>query len=915
MKRFYWLLFTSLFVINGVFGQAPANNQLVLKVKDQYRSYCDVYKINIPGFQLFETNFQLQQLHKIFPNIAKPKMVVNKFGDTLIDLSLIYEVNFQNANLNKQQVCNQLNNSGWFEYVEPKNTHLPLFVPNDANILNQYYLSKIHAYDGWDISKGDSTIIIGISDTGFDFTHLDLSGSVAYNVNDTIDGIDNDNDGYIDNYRGWDLGANDNNPQITSGNHGLFVSAIAGARANNSIGMAGVGFNSKILPLKITNSSELITQGYESIVYGATHGCSVINCSWGGQVTDGKFGEDVVNFASINCNTLIVAACGNDGTIFPFWPASYPNVLSVSSTDNVDVRSDFSSFGWNVDIAAPGSNIYSAIQGNGYTYSAGTSFSAPMVSACAAIVKSYFTNLSALQIAERLKVTSDDIDTVLLNATYVGKLGRGRLNLYRALTDLDRPSIRYDNPNFSKNYPLVNDTISFYANFKNYLSATQNLRIVMSVVQGNAYIIDSAITVPSLSAFQSFNNQSNPFRFILENNPPNSEIVFKLSYFDTDYRGYEYVKLYANKSYISIDTNNISTTLTGNSRLGFPDNLFEQGEGFNYLQTNQMFYVGGLVLGKNSDFVSDNIYGDFGYDADFQNVVLPLRVLPSVVSDLDAKTVYNDDGAGANKMNIQVTHNIYAWNQIGFEDFIVHSFTLKNIGTASQLGMYAGLFIDWDIYLSSYNKANYLSSSKMMYAWSPMGGKFGGVATLSDYPTNKYAFDNDGSNLSLKINNGFSNIEKYTALTSNRDSAGCSGNGNDISTLLSYGPINLLTNDTITLNFVVMAGNSPQSLINSTAAAYQKMNPDFSGVFGVNKSESIVQLSPNPVKNELFVKSTASISAVECYDILGNLCAIPPISINQNSCSVNVSLFKNGLYVVKVITPNGNYFQKIIVNH
>ena len=916
MKRnFYLLIIASILISNFTFGQSPTEKTIVFKVKDQYRTYCETDKISIPEFQQWVSYFQLQNIKKVFPTISKPTTRINNSGDIMVDLSLIYAAITTNAQFTTKQVCNQLMNSGLFEYVEQKNMHQLLYTPNDLNVTNQYYLTNIHAFEGWDISKGDSTIVVGISDTGFDFFHSDLFGSVAYNLNDTIDGIDNDNDGYTDNYRGWDLGVNDNNPQITSGSHGLFVSAIVGARADNNLGIAGVGFKTKILPLKITNSNEDVTMGYESIVYGATHGCSIINCSWGGQVTDGKFGEDVINFATNNCNVLVVAACGNSNTIIPFWPASYANVLSVAATDQLDQKSDFSSYGWNVDISAPGSNIYSAIQGNGYTYSGGTSFSAPMVSACAAIVKSYFPNLSAIQIAERLKVTADNIDTITANIPYFGMMGRGRLNLFRALTDTEHPSIKYSNPVFSKTLIQNSDTILFYANFKNLLNPTHNLDIKLSVAQGDLIITNSIVSAPVLQTNESYENATIPFQFIVGNNAKDAEIILKLSYSDNDYFGFEYVKFIVNQSYITVDTNNITTTFTNNSRLGFNNNIFDQGEGFKYLTNNQLFLVGGLVVGKSSDNVSDNIYNDNSYDADFQNVILPYRVIPSTMADFECVTVYNDNGANTNKMNLEVTHKLYAWNQPGCEDFVIHSFSIKNTGVSPQIGLNAGLFIDWDIYQASNNKIKYDATAKMMYAWCPFGGKYGATAMISDLPFTKYAFDNNGANLSLQISDGYSGLDKYTSLTSNRDSAGYSANGNDISSIMSYGSFNLNQNDSVIVNFAVLAGTNPQSLTNSANKAYQKMHPNNNTNINPIITLNNIAIIPNPASTEITLYSNLEqVESIQLYDLMGRKLNLDIITIDNQHLKINVTSLKIGVYFVKVVTKSGEYCNRLVIN-
>ncbi|GAI36367.1 unnamed protein product, partial [marine sediment metagenome] len=123
-----------------------------------------------------------------------------------------------------------------------------LYTPDDPLNIYQYYLDTIKAYDAWEICKGDSNIVIGITDTGVDIDHEDLQGNIYYNYNDPINGIDDDNDGFIDNFRGWDLGENDNNPQWEINDHGVVVTGIAGARTDNGIGISGVGFKSRFLP-------------------------------------------------------------------------------------------------------------------------------------------------------------------------------------------------------------------------------------------------------------------------------------------------------------------------------------------------------------------------------------------------------------------------------------------------------------------------------------------------------------------------------------------------------------------------------------------------------------------------------------------------------------------------------------------
>jgi len=210
---------------------------------------------------------------KIFPN----KKENAKLAKNMVDLSLLYSIEF-NTNDEAFEFIKNLYKLELVEYAEYKQKDYLLYTPNDEYISSQYYLNNLHIYEAWDITKGDSTIIIGITDTGIDINHTDLNANIYKNQNDPIDGIDNDFDGYTDNFWGWDLGNNDNNPQWdeipTNANaHGVYVSGCASAVADNNFGIAGIGFKTKIMPIKVSASNgNEITHGYEGIVYAADHG-------------------------------------------------------------------------------------------------------------------------------------------------------------------------------------------------------------------------------------------------------------------------------------------------------------------------------------------------------------------------------------------------------------------------------------------------------------------------------------------------------------------------------------------------------------------------------------------------------------------------------------------------------------------
>ncbi|MEQ9303835.1 MAG: S8 family serine peptidase, partial [Marinoscillum sp.] len=146
--------------------------------------------------------------------------------------------------------CNQLRKSNNLIYADPIVEYYPLATTNDPLSNNQYYLDKIRAYDAWSITTGDDDITIGIIDSGIDTDHEDIVNNLWLNTADPIDDVDNDGNGYVDDYYGYDFADEDNDPNVQNGNHGMIVGGIAGASTNNGIGIAGVGYNTKVVALK-----------------------------------------------------------------------------------------------------------------------------------------------------------------------------------------------------------------------------------------------------------------------------------------------------------------------------------------------------------------------------------------------------------------------------------------------------------------------------------------------------------------------------------------------------------------------------------------------------------------------------------------------------------------------------------------
>lgn len=428
----------SLVIVNNPLGDDYIQGRINLKVKPEYRVYFSQLKNNLPGFETLE----ITGLRKKFPNRKPLEKQFNESGRKLPDLSLIYELDY-NADQDVFKTSEQLMQAGFFDYAEPHYVSYQLYTPNDAqlSVYNPYHFNTMQLYNAWDVSKGDSNVVIGYTETSFDINHQDLSGNVKYNYADTIGGGDNDSDGYPDNFAGWDMVDNDNTFFINNEIHGNTVTAAGSATGDNSVGFIGSGFKCKFLPVKVANSSQVITKGYEGITYCVDHGAKIVNCSWG-NTTFNQLAQDVTDDAILANDVVLVASAGNIPYDTAYYPASYRFVLSVSGVDNLD-RFDPPSnapFSWNdsVDVTAPGFNVYTTATYNGSPlYSppqGGTSIAAPLVSGVAGLIRSHFPSLNALQVVELIKCSADNIDGITENIPYAGKIGTGRVNAYAALT-------------------------------------------------------------------------------------------------------------------------------------------------------------------------------------------------------------------------------------------------------------------------------------------------------------------------------------------------------------------------------------------------------------------------------------------------------------------------------------------------
>jgi len=358
------------------------------------------------------------------------------------------------------------------EYAEPNYLiKVSDRIPNDAYFGKQWALlntgqfanstpgADISVPKAWDISTGDKDIIIAVIDSGIDYNHPDLVGNIWTNLGETncSDGIDNDGNHYVDDCKGWNFVGNNNDP-MDDYEHGTHVAGIIGAIGNNSIGVAGVMWNVKLMPLKIIGADgtgdvakEIASIDYVISLRNRGLNIKAINASFS-RSGDFSTPEQQALTSANEAGLLFITAAGNGGGPFcddgnannndlsPCYPASYnlPNIISVAATDRNDTLASFSNFGSSsVHVAAPGAFILSTVPTsillNGYDFLYGTSMATAYVSGFTGLLYSYYTFFTPSQIRGMIMRYVDEKST--LESIY----SKGRINAYKTMSSLWTP--------------------------------------------------------------------------------------------------------------------------------------------------------------------------------------------------------------------------------------------------------------------------------------------------------------------------------------------------------------------------------------------------------------------------------------------------------------------------------------------
>lgn len=501
--------------------------------------------------------------------------------------------------------------------VEPNYLAQATFVPNDPLYPQQWAHQNTQAELGWDIERGEPSVVIAVIDTGLAYYHEDLTANIlpwGTRINDFVD-IDLaayppemlvPGEDYID---------PDSDPSDFNG-HGTFTTGIACAVGNNSIGVAGVSHSCSIMPVRAGFSinypfaSALFE--YDDIAnaidYAALNSADIINMSFGSGYTS-EIMIEAINYA-YDVGVLLIAAAGNIPISFYSYPASYENVMSIAATTIDDYKASFSTWGDQIDVCAPGVDILSTAI-TGYNLGSGTSASSAYVAGLAGLILSHYPERSRDEIWGTIINTADDISA--LNPNYGPLLGWGRVNVYQALSAPMAPNIDIDftySELRGNNNQIIEprETASLVITLENFWEEITNVSATLSTQTPGVTITQANSNFRSLNFMHPVNNSEGPFIFSIDNSV--YIVNFTLHIMSPSYSediNFDFTPLINVPSGISTIQGAINAATDGTVILVAPGTYFEQ---INLMGKKLLLASRFILSGNKNDIISTILDGN-----------------------------------------------------------------------------------------------------------------------------------------------------------------------------------------------------------------------------------------------------------------------------------------------------------------
>ena len=855
-------------------------------------------KTGIEAFDQRAEHYGIVSLEKAFPSLEV--IAANRpISPEVEALRRVYQFRYSSPYL-PMTVAEELESVPQVAYAEPIFRHELIGLdteserladPNDSFYSQQTHLLRLNLPSAWDIVKGeDADVVIGIVDGGTEWRHEDLIDNVWTNPNEIADnGIDDDNNGFVDDIHGWNFNEDKPDPAgpANSGNawHGTAVAGTAAATTNNSLGVAGSSWNAMFMGINTScDDQSLLCHTSEGVLYAGLNGADVINASFGGSY----FSQTMLMIldAVMAEGALLVASSGNGGTdndVQPSYPANYPGVLSVGGIEKNSDKNVFN-YGSTVNVYAAGLDVETtSLPTDAYSNANGTSFSSPLVSGVAALVKTAFPQFGPDQVREQIRLTAVNIDSS--NPGKEGKMGRGRVDAHAAVTQDPLPAIRVAKVEYSdaggEDDIESGETLIVRITFTNHHGDGENISVELTT---DAPYVTFVEQKQDLGSMKRGDMRVADFSMMIGSGAARNALLYLRpritvgSLVDTP----DLLTIPINASAASNhSTAALTVSVTDEGNIGhsiFEDHPSSAGTGFIVTTaagaTEDVLYEGGLMIATSRDTFSDCIRGPDTrvQDEDFLPLSTIQIVKPGRWTSEEGRVAINDSGAPI-PIGIQVLQESFIDDKQANEDFLILSYTITNRSGGLIEDMFVGLFFDWDLSFDFLDFAAFDMARRTGYFMDSETSEtvVTGARLLSDGDLNYDAIDNEN-----EIYDDFTNQEKWESLSSGVRQNGTNSRVADLAQVIGSGPHTLEVGASLKVAFAVIAGTSESDFLSNAdnaAMLWQHIGTS-TNPHEVPEDEfwSLRQPFPHPATAPVEMNFETGASAdvlLEVYDLLG----------------------------------------------
>ena len=885
-------------------------------------------------------------------------------GDIAERLSRTYHIKLRN-NDDPLRVARKAEQMSEVVYAEPRYNYQVLddHIPNDSMIGEDGhdYFEYHRIFDAWQITRSSSGTVIAIIDTGVYYDHPELKNKLWRNpepgrASEVFPEVENDTIGW-NFWQSGDVFAGEEPEQNADpigdySDHGTFVAGIAAAEPDNGEEIAGTGYYAQYMPVKAGGTQKhpgSVAFGIDGILYAALNEADVINASFGSP-NYSHYARDIIRMAN-DMGSLVVAASGNEGNDEPFYPAAYPEVLSVGAVNNnyEDRLTTFSTFGYTVDMYAIGHRIYSTSfdydeenisWSPDYRRTSGTSMAAPVVAGIAALLRDYNPGWSPDRVRMQLRNSSESIrDANSSRNPY--HLGQGRLNAFRALDD-PQPGLELTSfdPVFTNEREQkldVGEHGKVELELINHGEAISEVSFSSSQQQDGFEITEDGSAQVGDGAFRS----SLPVRLAGNFNLiryPESIVTYRSS--DGEYEDFALLR-FEDFYYDQAESSGISASISSDGGLGFRfEDGFRQGNGI-------------LPEGFESSIVEEAGLMLSLFDGNRTHFIDAVRAEGSVNDHFKAESLFrNREGDHSARFTsathpryseVEVDLSVHPRQESGNDNTMILEYKLTNVSDETWYNVYAGIFSDWSL-SDETHVADYIDSDSLHYVYDKSEEIYATFSHLGPV-SSALAIDNLSEMTLAQANNrsdslsfgtfynpqegrwdGFTVDEKRLAFTAGTERT--SIDTEDIGTVSSSGPFTVESGESITLGFVLGWAEDLESLQSQVAAARSSAPFDTPGKnHPVSASEEMItdvpeetELSPgypNPFNNitnfSLNLAQDDDVT-IRVYDITGRnikTLANEHLESGKHQFTFDAGGLASGVYIIVAHTHIGTLTRNV----